>query len=188
LVGARASHRFGSLSQHRTMESAHARLDRTEPVLDLEGMTSPTCVQAALAGEGPVVVRLRLRRRVVVCPSCSYRTRHRYDRRSVDSRWRHLDLGGRVCVLTTRRRRLRCPEHGVVTGVTFERPGCGRPISVSTGNGQVRALLQSVDFLQTQHVGLQGVDRVGQPNGAILGRSTVENVERRQPHSRKVPT
>ena len=57
--------------------------------------------------------------------------------------------------------------------------------------GQVRALLQSIDFLQTQHVGIQGADRVGQPvqpNGAILGRSTVQNVERRQPHSRKVPT
>ncbi|MBD0328472.1 MAG: ISL3 family transposase [Pyrinomonadaceae bacterium] len=28
--------------------------------------------------------------------------------------WRHLDLGGRVCRIRLRRRRLRCPEHGVL--------------------------------------------------------------------------
>lgn len=54
------------------------------------------------------------------------RTRHRYDTRMVDSAWRHLDLGGRVCVLKLRRRRLRCPEHGVLAeSVPFARPGSG---------------------------------------------------------------
>jgi len=93
-------------------------------VLKLQGATVTDVHPGSVAGDGPVVVRLRLRRRSLVCPSCSYRTRHRYDARPVDSRWRHLDLGGRVCELTMQRRRLRCPEHGVVTeGVDFARPG-----------------------------------------------------------------
>ncbi|MGH2472322.1 MAG: helix-turn-helix domain-containing protein [Candidatus Limnocylindria bacterium] len=37
-----------------------------------------------------------------------------YDRRP-ERRWRHLDLGGRRCFLRMPLRRLRCPEHGVVT-------------------------------------------------------------------------
>lgn len=93
-------------------------------VLDLEGVTVTGVHPDSLAGDGPVALRLRLRRQVLVCPSCPYRTRHRYDRRPVDSRWRHLDLAGRVCELTLLRRRLRCPEHGVVTeAVDFARPG-----------------------------------------------------------------
>ena len=93
-------------------------------VLNLEGATVTGVHPGSVVGDGPVVVRLRLRRRVMLCPSCSYRTRHRYDSRPVDSRWRHLDLGGRLCQLTMQRRRLRCPEHGVVTeAVAFARPG-----------------------------------------------------------------
>jgi transposase len=93
-------------------------------VLNLEGATVTGVHPGSVVGDGPVVVRLRLRRRVMLCPSCSYRTRHRYDSRPVDSRWRHLDLGGRLCQLTMQRRRLRCPEHGVVTeAVDFARPG-----------------------------------------------------------------
>lgn len=95
-------------------------------VLNLEGTTVAGVHPGSLSGDGPVVVRLRLRRRSLVCPSCSYRTRRRYDSRPVESRWRHLDLGGRVCELTLQRRRLRCPEHGVVTeGVGFARPRSG---------------------------------------------------------------
>ncbi|MGH3750841.1 MAG: ISL3 family transposase [Micromonosporaceae bacterium] len=42
----------------------------------------------------------------------------------MDSWWRHLDLGGRVCRIGVRRRRLRCPAHGVrAEGVGFARPG-----------------------------------------------------------------
>ena len=93
-------------------------------VLNLEGATVTGVHPGSVVGDGPVVVRLRLRRRVMLCPSCSYRTRHRYDSRPVDSRWRHLDLCGRLCELTMQRRRLRCPEHGVVTeAVDFARPG-----------------------------------------------------------------
>ena len=92
-------------------------------VLTLDGV-SVTDVHVGVSGEGPVVVRLRRRRRVLVGPGCSYRTQHRYDSRPVDSWWRHLDLGGRVCELRMARRRLRCPEHGVVTeAVDFARPG-----------------------------------------------------------------
>ena len=74
-------------------------------------------------GGGEVVVRVRLTRRLLVCPQCSYATAHRYDTRDVDSSWRHLDLGGRVCRIRVRRRRLRCPEHGVLAEeVPFARP------------------------------------------------------------------
>jgi transposase len=75
-------------------------------------------------GTGEVVVDVALRRRVLVCPTCSFTTSRRYDRRDVDSSWRHLDLGGRLCRLRMRRRRLACPEHGVITeAVPFARPG-----------------------------------------------------------------
>jgi transposase len=71
-------------------------------------------------------VALRLSRKVLVCPLCTYATGHRYDTRDVDSSWRHLDLAGRVCRVSVRRRRLRCPEHGVrAEGVPFARPGSG---------------------------------------------------------------
>jgi transposase len=95
-------------------------------VLNLDGATVVDVDPGSAAGDGPVLVRLRPRRRLMACPSCSYRTRTRYDSRPVYSRWRHLDLGGRVCMLLLRRRRLACPEHGVVTeAVTFARPGSG---------------------------------------------------------------
>ncbi len=71
-----------------------------------------------------VRVQVRQQRRRMRCPHCTYATRHRYDTRGVDSSWRHLDLGGRICVLTMRRRRLACPEHGVLAeAVDFARPG-----------------------------------------------------------------
>jgi transposase len=84
-----------------------------------------TSVDPGAAGGGsPVVVDVSLRRRVLACPACSFTTRARYDLRGVDSSWRHLDLGGRVCELRMRRRRLDCPTHGVVAeGVPFARPG-----------------------------------------------------------------
>jgi transposase len=73
-----------------------------------------------------VTVWVRPLQRVMSCPYCDFRTRRRYDTREVDSSWRHLDLGGRVCVLKLRRRRLRCPEHGVLAeSVPFARPGSG---------------------------------------------------------------
>lgn len=65
-------------------------------------------------------------RGVLGCPLCEFMTRRVYDTRIVESVWRHLDLGGRRCEIRMRRRRLRCPEHGIrVQAVGFARPGSG---------------------------------------------------------------
>ena len=73
-----------------------------------------------------VVVTVALRRRNLLCPVCDYSTRHRYDTRPVDSRWRHLDLGMWRLEIHALLRRLWCPTHGVRTeGVPFARPGSG---------------------------------------------------------------
>lgn len=70
-----------------------------------------------------VVVTVALRRQRLVCPECSYSTRARYDRRTVESRWRHLDLGVWELEVRSLLRRLECPTHGVRTeGVPFARP------------------------------------------------------------------
>lgn len=64
---------------------------------------------------GCVIVWVALRRRRLVCPCCSFSTRHRHDVRPVDSVWRHLDLGVWRLEVRARLRRLVCPAHGVVT-------------------------------------------------------------------------
>jgi len=93
-------------------------------VLDLSGVRVTGVRLDEADGDGSVVVDVALRRRALVCPSCSFSTRRRYDRRDVDSSWRHLDLGGQLCRLRMRRRRLACPEHGVITEeVPFARAG-----------------------------------------------------------------
>ncbi len=72
-----------------------------------------------------VVVFVSLRRKRLVCPLCEYSTRARRDTRPVETVWRHLDLGTWRLEIHARRRRLRCPEHGVrAEGVPFARPGC----------------------------------------------------------------
>jgi transposase len=87
-------------------------------LLDVPGVR----VDAALVLDGELRVTVRARRRRLACPRCEFSTRHRYDTREVDSSWRHLDMGGRVCRIRMRRRRLRCPEHGVLAeGVPFAR-------------------------------------------------------------------
>jgi transposase len=69
-----------------------------------------------------VVVTVALRRRRLVCPKCSYATRHRESRQHHDSVWRHLDLGVWRLEVHARLRRLVCPEHGaLVEGVPFAR-------------------------------------------------------------------
>ncbi len=71
-----------------------------------------------------VVVVVALRRRRLVCPRCSYQTRHRESRQHHDSVWRHLDLGVWRLEVHARLKRLRCPEHGaLVEGVPFARYG-----------------------------------------------------------------
>jgi transposase len=69
-----------------------------------------------------VVVTVALRRKMLVCPKCSYSTWHRESHQHHDSVWRHLDLGVWRLEIRARLRRLRCPEHGVhVEGVPFAR-------------------------------------------------------------------
>ncbi|MCI4675843.1 ISL3 family transposase [Candidatus Mycolicibacterium alkanivorans] len=88
-------------------------------LFDLPGVR----VGKAAVVDGELQVTVSLRRRRLCCPQCSFTTRHRYDTREVDSSWRHLDMGGRVCRIVLRRRRLRCCEHGVLAeAVPFARP------------------------------------------------------------------
>ena len=73
-----------------------------------------------------VVVEVALRRRRLVCPECSFSTRHRHDVRGAQSVWRHLDLGVWRLEIRCTLRRLSCPTHGVRTeGVPFARAGSG---------------------------------------------------------------
>src|SRR3989337_2354232 len=71
-----------------------------------------------------VGVQVRLRRRLLACPLCSFTTAGRYDTRPVTSTWRHLDLGRWRLSVRAGLRRLRCPEHGVRgEAVPFARAG-----------------------------------------------------------------
>jgi transposase len=71
-----------------------------------------------------VVVTVALRRRNLVCPECGFETSTRYDRRPVESVWRHLDLGVWRLEVRSKLRRVNCPDHGVRTeGVPFARSG-----------------------------------------------------------------
>jgi len=80
-------------------------------LLCLEGVR----VRDLLFERDRVVVVVALRRRRLVCPLCAFSTPHRHDIRSVDSDWRHLDLGVWRLEIRARLRRLVCPEHGVLT-------------------------------------------------------------------------
>jgi transposase len=89
-------------------------------LLDLPGVW----VRSVLFEPDRVVVTVALRRRRLVCPRCSYSTRHRESRQHHDSVWRHLDLGVWRLEVHARLRRLRCPEHdALVEGVPFARCG-----------------------------------------------------------------
>jgi transposase len=81
-------------------------------------------VTAVEFGPSMIVVSVALRRRRLECPHCDYSTRWRYDTRPVPSRWRLLDVGVWPLELAATLRRLRCPDHGVVTeAVPVARPG-----------------------------------------------------------------
>lgn len=89
-------------------------------LLDLKGIT----VTEVEFGTSTVVVSVRLRSGKLHCPWCSFTSKARYDRRQVASRWRHLDLGRWRLQVRAELRRLRCPDHGVVTeAVPFARAG-----------------------------------------------------------------
>ena len=69
---------------------------------------------------------MALRRRRLVCPLCSFSTPHRHNQQTVESVWRHLDLGVWRLEIRAQLRRLQCPEHGVrVEGVPFARHRAG---------------------------------------------------------------
>ena len=81
-------------------------------------------VRRVAFGPDVVVVTVALRRRRLSCPHCDYTAAGRYDTRSVDSIWRHLDLGVWRLVVRARLCRIACPTHGVVTqAVPFARAG-----------------------------------------------------------------
>jgi transposase len=84
-------------------------------LLNLDGVRVVDVDLDGLDRGGPVVVQVASRRRRLACPQCDFTTRIAYDRRGVDSRWRHLDLGGHRLYVRMRRRRLACPSHGVLT-------------------------------------------------------------------------
>jgi transposase len=89
-------------------------------LLDLPGVW----VRSVCFEPGLVVVTVALRRRRLLCPKCSYSTRHRENRQKHRSKWRHLDLGVWRLEVDAHLRRLRCPEHGaLVEGVPFARDG-----------------------------------------------------------------
>jgi transposase len=92
-------------------------------LLDLPGIA----VQGvSLPSPDQMVVAVALRRQRLECPECGWSTRAHYDRRPVDSRWRHLDFGRWRVEVHAQLRRLCCPIHGVRTeAVPFARPGTG---------------------------------------------------------------
>ena len=89
-------------------------------LLDLPGVTVTDVDFQQLR----VVVSLKLTRRHLACPECSFVSRARYDSRPVRSSWRHLDLGRWRLDVRASLRRIECPTHGVRTeAVPFARPG-----------------------------------------------------------------
>jgi len=105
------------------------RAEETDPVrvnaafkrlLDLPGVT----VTDVSFQPAKVVVTVKLRSGRLRCPECSFSTRAGYDRRTVASVWRHLDLGHWRLEVRAELRRLTCPVHQVRTeGVPFARAG-----------------------------------------------------------------
>jgi transposase len=74
-----------------------------------------TTVRDVLFEPAQITVTVALRRRRLACADCSHSSRARYDTRTVDSGWRHLDLGRLRLVIKAKLRRIDCPEHGVRT-------------------------------------------------------------------------
>jgi Nucleotidyl transferase of unknown function (DUF2204) len=57
--------------------------------------------------------------------------------------------------------------------------------------GEMRTRLVTVDFLERQNVSIQETDSIGQPikiDQPVIDRAAVQDIERRQPHGKKVPT
>jgi hypothetical protein len=60
-------------------------------ILGLKGVV----VSEVSLSEGEVRVNLKLSRAKLLCPKCKYSTMSCYDTKTVDSRWRHLNMGVR---------------------------------------------------------------------------------------------
>ena len=87
-------------------------------LLRLDGVRVTSVVFAA----DRLLVSVALRRRRLVCPCCSFSTRHRERVQAHESVWRHLDLGVWRLEIRATLRQLRCPMHGVhVEAVPFAR-------------------------------------------------------------------
>jgi transposase len=87
----------------------------------LLGIAGASVATVRFEREG-VVIGLRLRRRLLVCPDCGCLARAGYDRRL--RRWRHLDLGGTRCFFEYALRRFPCPgcRRVVSEAVRWARP------------------------------------------------------------------
>ena len=72
-----------------------------------------TTVRHVLFQPARITVTVALRRHRLACADCSYSTRARYDTRTVESSWRHLDLGRWRLIIRARLRRIDCRDHGV---------------------------------------------------------------------------
>ena len=82
-------------------------------ILGLNGVV----VRKVSLSKGEAVVNLKLTRTKLLCPKCKYSTKSCYDTKTVDSRWRHLDIGAHQTSLSCSLRRLKCPRHGVITQI-----------------------------------------------------------------------
>jgi transposase len=113
----------GCLKVKQLTKEGDVRVSRAfSRLLDIEGIW----VRRVQFCADRVVVWVALRRRRLCCPLCSYSTPHRHNLQSVESVWRHLDLGIWRLEVRAKLRRLECPEHGVrVEGVPFARHRAG---------------------------------------------------------------
>ena len=94
----------------------------TTLVKQILGLKSVVVSEVSVS-EPEIVVILKLTATKLACPKCKYKTHFRYDTRTVNSRWRHLDMGVRETWLSCPLRRLKCSRHGVITeSVPFARP------------------------------------------------------------------
>lgn len=93
-------------------------------VLNLTGVRFIDVEPGTVGAADPLVLRVASNaRKRLECPHCDFSTMAGYDTRWTESSWRHLNVAGKVTVLTMLRRRLRCLTHGVVVQrVPFVRP------------------------------------------------------------------
>ena len=139
-------------------------------------------VDVELVGEF-LVVDVRLSRSRLRCPACPFTTRSVYDRRP-PRLWRHLDLAGRRCFVRMPLRRLRCPEHGVVTeAVPFAPPRAGYTYAFEDMVAWLAQRADKTAITHLQRVSWRSVGRIlarwiaRHRSGDVLGGLTRINVD-----------